>query len=92
VNRPTRSDDGRAERKKSMKNNMKLTDFAYRMNEDTMVWIAENPTSDEGLYFGTIGEMRFHFAKNYEVVEFYAEHYDAAYCCGITIIVKKIEQ
>lgn len=71
---------------------MKLTDFAYKTNENTMVWVAEAPTSDIGLYFGTVGEMKLHFAKAYEIVEFYAEYYHAAYCCGITIIVKKIAE
>ena len=71
---------------------MKLTELANKMNENTMVWVAESSTSDEGLYFGTLGEMYFHFAKLYEVIEFYAEYYHAAYCCGISIIVKKIEQ
>lgn len=67
---------------------MKLTELIYKMRETTMVFITDDPVSDEGIYFGAAGDMKVHFATKYEVVEMYAEYYHAAYCCGITVIVK----
>ena len=71
---------------------MKLTELLYRVNESTTVWISEDPTTTEGLYFGFAGDMKLRDAKGYEVVELYPEHYPAIYnFAGISIIVKKEE-
>lgn len=62
------------------------------MYENTTVWIAEDPNNSEGVYFGTVGEIRFRTAAPYEVVEFCPERYPAiGNIAGITIIVKKME-
>lgn len=69
---------------------MKLTDLLYKVHEGTTVWIADDPSKTEGLYFGPAGDMKLRDAKGYEVIELYPEHYPAIYnFAGITIIVKK---
>ena len=69
---------------------MKLTELLYRVNESTTVWISEDPTTTEGLYFGFAGDMKLRDAKGYEVVKLYPEHYPAIYnFAGITVIVRK---
>lgn len=71
---------------------MKLTDLLYKMDEDTTIWVAEDPTKSEGVYFGPVKEITLHTAANYEVVEFYPEHYPAiGNYVGISVIVKRKE-
>lgn len=71
---------------------MRLIDLLYKVYENTTVWIAEDPTIPEGIYFGTAGEIQFRTAAAYEVVEVYPECYPAiGRIAGITIIVKKME-
>lgn len=75
-----------------MKKTMHLVDLLYKLYENTTVWIAEDPTISEGVYFGVAGKIPFRTAAAYEVVEFYPEHYPAiGHLAGITIIVKKME-
>lgn len=72
---------------------MKLTDLLYKVYENTTVWIAEDPSISEGIYFGPAKEITLRTAAAYEVVEIYPEHYLAiGNLAGITIIVKKGEQ
>lgn len=72
---------------------MKLTDLLYKVYENTTVWIAEDPSISEGIYFGPAKEVTLRTAAAYEVVEIYPEHYPAiGNLAGITIIVKKGEQ
>ena len=69
---------------------MRLTDLLYKVYENTTVWIAEDPTTSEGLYFGAAGDIQLRTAAKYEVVEVYPEHYPAiGNLVGITVIVKK---
>ena len=69
---------------------MKLTDLLYKVYENTTVWIAEDPSISEGIYFGPAKEITLRTAAAYEVVEIYPEHYPAiGNLVGITIIVKK---
>lgn len=69
---------------------MKLTDLLYKVYENTTVWIAEDPTKSEGIYFGAAGDIQLRTAAQYEVVEVYPEHYPAiGNFVGITVIVKK---
>ena len=71
---------------------MRLADLLYKVYENTTVWIAEDPTNSEGIYFGTVKDITLHMAAPYEVVEIYPEHYPAiGNYVGITIIVKKEE-
>lgn len=71
---------------------MKLTDLLYKVYENTTVWISEDPTNSEGIYFGPAHEITLRTAAEYEVVEIYPEHYPAIHgFVGITIIVKKKE-
>lgn len=71
---------------------MKLTDLLYKVYENTTVWIAEDPTNSEGIYFGAAGDIPLRTAAKYEVVEVYPEHYPAINnLVGITIIVKEKE-
>lgn len=75
-----------------MKKMMRLVDLLYKMYENTTIWVAEDPTISEGVYFGAAGEIRFRTAAAYEVVEFYPECYPTiGNIAGITIIVKKME-
>lgn len=72
---------------------MKLTDLLYKVYENTTVWIAEDPTKSEGIYFGPATEITLRVAATYEVVEIYPERYPAINnYCGITIIVRKLEE
>lgn len=72
---------------------MKLTDLLYKVYEHTTVWIAEDPSSSDGIYFGPAKEITLHTAAAYDVVEVYPEHYPAiGNLCGISIIVKKREE
>ena len=71
---------------------MKLTDMLYKVYENTTVWIAEDPTNSEGIYFGAAGDIQLRTAVKYDVVEIYPEHYPAiGNLAGITIIVKERE-
>lgn len=71
---------------------MRLVDLLYKIYENTTIGVAEDPSNSEGVYFGTVGEIRFRTAAAYEVVEFYPECYPAiGHIAGITIIVKKME-
>ena len=71
---------------------MRLADLLYKVYENTTVWIAEDPTNSEGIYFGSAKEITLRTAAAYEVVEVYPEHYPAINnYVGITIIVKKME-
>ena len=71
---------------------MKLADLLYKVYENTTVWIAEDPSISEGIYFGPAKEITLRVAAAYEVVEIYPEHYPAINnFVGITIIVKKVE-
>jgi hypothetical protein len=71
---------------------MKLTDLARVIYEDAFVWISEDPDSNEGIYFGQIGDMVYKTMKLYEVVEIWPEHYRAIARAGISIHVRKINQ
>lgn len=69
---------------------MKLTKLLSKVYERTTVWIAEDPSNSEGLYFGAAGDIKLREAIGYEVVEMYPEHYPAiGNLVGISIIVKK---
>lgn len=71
---------------------MKLTELLYKVYENTTVWIAEDPTKSEGIYFGAAGDIQLRTAAKYEVVEVYPEHYPAiGNLVGITVIVKEIK-
>lgn len=71
---------------------MKLTDLLYKVYENVTVWIAEDPTNSEGIYFGPAKDITLRLASAYEVVEIYPEHYPAINnFVGISIIVKKME-
>lgn len=71
---------------------MKLLDLLYKVYDNTTIWVAEDPSKSEGIYFGTVGEMKLRDAKKYEVVAIYPECYPAIYnFSGITIIVKDLE-
>ena len=60
--------------------------------ENTTVWIAEDPSNSEGIYFGPAKEITLRTAVAYEVVELYPECYPAiGNLAGISIIVKKVE-
>lgn len=71
---------------------MRLADLLYKVYENTTVWVSEDPTKSEGIYFGAAGEITLRTAAAYEVVEVYPEHYPAiGNLVGITVIVKKTE-
>lgn len=68
---------------------MKLTDLLYKVYENTTVWIAEDPSISEGIYFGPAKAITLRTTAAYEVAEIYPEHYPAiGNLVGITIIVK----
>lgn len=72
---------------------MRLIDLLYKVDEGTTVWIAEDPSISDGVYFGFAKDITLHTAADYEVLEIYPEHYPAIHnFCGITIIVKKREE
>lgn len=71
---------------------MRLADLLYKIYENTTVWIAEDPTKSEGIYFGAVKDITLRMAASYEVIEVYPECYLAiGNFAGITIIVKKKE-
>ena len=71
---------------------MKLADLLYKVYENTTVWIAEDPSISEGIYFGLAKEITLRTAADYEVIEVYPEHYPAiGNLVGITVIVKRME-
>lgn len=71
---------------------MRLADLLYKVYENTTVWIAEDPSNSEGIYFGPAKEITLRTAVAYEVVELYPECYPAiGNLAGISIIVKKVE-
>lgn len=71
---------------------MRLTDLLYKMDEDTTIWVAEDPTKSEGIYFGPVKEIPLRVAVPYEVMEIYPEHYPAiGNLAGISVIVKEKE-
>lgn len=71
---------------------MRLADLLYKVYENTTIWVSEDPTKSEGIYFGEAGEIALRTAAAYEVVEVYPEHYPAiGNLVGITVIVKKTE-
>ena len=72
---------------------MRLIDLLYKVYENTTVWISEDPSVSEGIYFGPVKEITLRVAASYEVVEVYPEHYPAINnYVGITVIVKKREE
>lgn len=71
---------------------MRLADLLYKVYENTTVWVAEDPSISEGIYFGPAKEITLRTATAYEVVEVYPECYPAiGNLAGITVIVKKRE-
>jgi len=69
---------------------MKLIDLLCVLHDSVTVWIAEDPSRSEGLYFGNVGDITLKDIKNYEVISVYPESYPAIYnFTGISIIVKK---
>ena len=71
---------------------MRLVELLCKVYENTTVWISEDPSISEGIYFGPAKEITLRTAAAYEVVEVYPEHYPAINnYVGITIIVKKVE-
>ena len=69
---------------------MRLTDLLYKVYENTTIWIAEDPSNSEGIYFGAAGDIKLREAIGYEVVDMYPDHYPAiGNFAGISIIVKK---
>ncbi len=71
---------------------MKLTDLLYKVYENTTIWVSDDPSKSEGIYFGPAGNILFRTAAAYTVVEIYPECYPAiGNLAGITIIVKEKE-
>ncbi len=71
---------------------MKLADLLYKVDENTTIWVAEDPSISEGIYFGPAKEIMLRTAAAYDVVEIYPEHYPAiGNFVGLTVIVKKKE-
>ena len=71
---------------------MRLADLLYKIDENTTVWVAEDPSNSEGIYFGLAKEITLRVAASYEVVEIYPEHYLAiGNLAGITVIVRRVE-
>lgn len=71
---------------------MRLADLLYKMDENTTVWVAEDPSNSKGIYFGLAKEITLRVAAAYEVVEIYPEHYLAiGNLAGITVIVRRVE-
>lgn len=71
---------------------MMLADLLHKVSEDTTIWVAEDPSNSEGIYFGLSGEILLRDAVAYDVVEIYPEHYPAIRnFVGISVIVKKRE-
>ena len=71
---------------------MRLADLLYKMYENTTVWVAEDPSNSEGIYFGLAKEITLRVAASYEVEGIYPEHYPAiGNLAGITVIVRRVE-
>lgn len=71
---------------------MRLADLLYKVYENTTVWIAEDPSISEGIYFGLAKDITLRTTAAYEVIEVYPEHYPAiGNLVGITVIVKRME-
>lgn len=71
---------------------MRLADLLYKVYENTTIWVSDDPSTTEGIYFGAAGQIRLSTATAYEVVEVYPECYPGiGNFAGITIIVKKRE-
>lgn len=71
---------------------MRLADLLYKMDENTTVWVAEDPSNSKRIYFGLAKEITLRVAAAYEVVEIYPEHYLAiGNLAGITVIVRRVE-
>ncbi|WP_368273962.1 hypothetical protein [Intestinimonas butyriciproducens] len=71
---------------------MRLADLLYKVYENTTIWVAEDPSNSEGIYFGSAKEITLRVAAAYEVVEIYPKCYPAiGNLTGITVIVKKRE-
>lgn len=71
---------------------MRLADLLYKIYENTTVWVAEDPSNSEGIYFGLAKEITLRVAASYEVVEIYPEHYPAiGNFVGISVIVRRVE-
>ena len=71
---------------------MRLADLLYKIDENTTVWVAEDPSNSEGIYFGLAKEITLRVAASYEVVEIYPEHYPAiGNFVGISVIVRRVE-
>lgn len=71
---------------------MRLVDLLSKVYKNTTVWIAEDPTRSEGIYFGAAGDAPINEFENYEIVELYPEHFPAiGNFVGISIIVQKME-
>ncbi|MFQ8761762.1 MAG: hypothetical protein ACLSAF_22180 [Intestinimonas sp.] len=71
---------------------MRLADLLYKVYENATIWVAEDPSNSEGIYFGLAKEITLRVAAAYEVVEIYPECYPAiGNLTGITVIVKKRE-
>lgn len=69
---------------------MQLNNLLTKFYENVTVWISEDPSKCEGIYFGAVGDMKLRTAAPYDVVEIYPEHYPAiGNLAGITVIVKK---
>ena len=70
---------------------MKLKDLLYKISENTVIWITDYPAYPECIYCGPAGEMSFHVARKYEVLEISARYFPALEAFGITVIVKTTE-
>ena len=71
---------------------MKLIDLLQTIYKNVTIWVAEDPTRSEGIFFGNVGDISLKTAKGYEVVSVYPESYPAIHgFTGISIIVKKVE-
>ena len=69
---------------------MNLVDLLNKLYKNVTVWIAEDPSKSEGIYFGAVRDIPLENFKEYEVVEIYPESYPAiGRFFGISIIVKR---
>lgn len=67
---------------------MRLSQILPLLCRDTTIWISEDPSVSEGLYFGPAGEAAAFLKKDYNVKEIYPEYYPSIYnFAGITILV-----
>lgn len=71
---------------------VRLTDLLPKVYKNTTIWIAEDPSDSEGIYFGAAGDAPTNELANYEIVELYPEQFSAfGTFVGISIIVKEME-